>query len=276
MNDARPAVALAIMFFIAGCAAGGAPDPGSSGEDHGSPAGGGDGGTQSNSFGSGPGGDAGTEQCSIATLGKPGVIGSSTIFEDWLDTKGGHVASALGDQVLTAALLAPFKMIVAENIDGNHAYAPGEVSALADWVKAGGGLMTLTGYDDPTEIDNTNRLLAPYAIRYDGEAILCGCFHSIPITGFAPHPITSGITRLGFDNGHPVLGDPATYASEQGFDVLKAADFGAGHVVAWGDEWITYDSEWSQHPDYQVQQFWQNIVDWFAPGAHCKVPTPPK
>ena len=41
-------------------------------------------------------------------------------------------------------------------------------------------------------------------------------------------------------------------------------------------EWITYDSEWSQHPDYQVQLFWQNIVDWFAPGAHCKVPTPPK
>src|SRR5439155_24957756 len=129
--------------------------------------------------------------------------------------------------------------------------SPAEVIVLRDWVKAGGGFMTLTGYDDPIEIENTNRLLAPFGISYDSPAILCGCFHSIPINTFMSHPVTQGITRIGFDNGHPVLGSPSTYAREQSWDVLKAADFGTGHVIAWGDEWITYDSEWSQHPDYQ-------------------------
>jgi hypothetical protein len=60
-----------------------------------------------------------------------------------------------------------------------------------------------------------------------------------------------------------------------GYNVLLAQDVGKGHVLMWGDEWITYNDQWTANPQYQVQQFWQNIVDWIDPGGHCKVPDPP-
>ena len=46
------------------------------------------------------------------------------------------------------------------------------------------------------------------------------------------------------------------------------------HVIVFGDEWITYDSEWSQdqHPEYQVEQFWLNIFKWLSPSDECQVP----
>ncbi len=49
-----------------------------------------------------------------------------------------------------------------------------------------------------------------------------------------------------------------------------------GHVLVWGDEWITYDSEWSAHPDYQVQALWINVLKWLSPATECQVPLPPK
>jgi hypothetical protein len=42
----------------------------------------------------------------------------------------------------------------------------------------------------------------------------------------------------------------------------------------WGDEWITYDSEWKDHPDYQVELFWLNVIKWLTPKAECQVAVP--
>jgi hypothetical protein len=42
----------------------------------------------------------------------------------------------------------------------------------------------------------------------------------------------------------------------------------------WGDEWITYDSEWDegQHPEYDVERFWLNVLKWLTPKDECQVP----
>ena len=57
-----------------------------------------------------------------------------------------------------------------------------------------------------------------------------------------------------------------------GYDVLKVRQADQGHLVVWGDEWITYDSEWSSHPEYQVAQFWVNSIKWLTVARVCQVP----
>ena len=59
-----------------------------------------------------------------------------------------------------------------------------------------------------------------------------------------------------------------------GFRVGEAVQVVKGHVDAWGDEWITYDSEWTDHPDYQVQLFWVNTTKWLTVLGSCQVPIP--
>ena len=45
----------------------------------------------------------------------------------------------------------------------------------------------------------------------------------------------------------------------------RAPTLGKGHVFVWCDEWITFDSEWTQQPDYQVGRFWLNSLKWLSP-----------
>jgi hypothetical protein len=149
------------------------------------------------------------------------------------------------------------------------------VAALDAWVRAGGGFMTLIGYGDPSERTNANTLLAPFGISYLEQQILQKSGGStVPVTGWQAHPVSMGVTRIGVDNGYPVSGGGTLVASEQGFDMLRAVELDLGHVLVWGDEWITYDSEWTEHPDYQVEHFWLNAIKWLTPAMECQVPVP--
>jgi hypothetical protein len=222
------------------------------------------------------GGDGICDCLRIATLGQPGEWGVGDVFATWLDERSDNGAVSLGDQVLTAALLEEYQVIVAENVSTlARTYAPEEVAALDAWVQGGGGFMTLIGYGDPSERTNANTLLAPFGITYLEQQILQKTGGStVPVTGWQPHPVSMGVTRIGVDNGYPVSGGGTLVASEQGFDMLRAVEVGAGHVLAWGDEWITYDSEWTDHPDYQVELFWLNAIKWLTPAKECQVPVP--
>ena len=168
-------------------------------------------------------------------------------------------------------------MIVAQDLSRNgRTYTPEEVIALSDWVKAGGGFMTLIGYADPTERTNSNALLEAYGMSYGSERILWNPNDTtVPVTHWVTDPVTQGVSKVGVNNGYPVQGTGTTLASEQGFDMLKVQAVGSGHVLMWGDEWITYDSEWSAHPDYQVELFWLNMIKWLTPAKKCQVPIPP-
>jgi hypothetical protein len=144
----------------------------------------------------------------------------------------------------------------------------------------------MTGYvTGASDSLNVNRILVPYSLSYDAAFLLeaKSCTESCPpdrktvsIDHWGTHPVTRGITEIGFDNGHAVVGSGSMIANEQGYQVLQVQDAGSGHVLMWGDEWITYDVEWTTNPQYQVQQFWQNIVDWLNPTGHCQAPAPPR
>ena len=173
-------------------------------------------------------------------------------------------------------LLKEFQVIVSQNVSLNHAYSAAEVSALGAWIKAGGGFMTLIGYADPSEIQNVNKLLAPHGMSYGPEQILQkqGA-NTVPVTNWVAHPVTNGVTMIGVDNGYPVNGAGLVLATEQSWNLLRAQEVSAGKVLVWGDEWLTFDSEWSGHPEYQVELLWLNAIKWLTPANNCQVPIPP-
>ena len=225
----------------------------------------------------------------IATVGNPGTHGALDVFGAWMSARASSGAvTSLGSQVLTADLVAPFNVIVVEDIylyGKGRAYTTDEAQVLSDWVNNGGGLMTMTGYaSPPTDNANVNILLAPFGLSYGEVQILKkgASATTVPITQFTAHPITAGVTAVGVDNGYEVSGpaspDPASnftvYATGGGYRVGEAIQIGKGHVDVWGDEWITYNSEWVSHPDYQVPLFWTNTIKWLTVAGTCQVPIP--
>lgn len=208
----------------------------------------------------------------IATLGVAGNAGVGGVFAAWLDERSTLGAVDLGDAVLTAELLAPYQVILSQNISSGHARTPEEVAALEAWIRGGGGFMTLTGYADPSERTNVNLLLLPSGLQYGPEPILYGGGVTVPVDTWHPHPVSDMVSRLGIDNGYPVVGSGTVVSEEGGHVVLRATELGTGHVLAWGDEWISFDSEWVGHPDYQVERFWLNALKWLSPAGECQVP----
>jgi hypothetical protein len=210
----------------------------------------------------------------IATLGKPGNRGGADVFDAWLSSRSPSGGVVLGDQEITPALLAPYDIVIVQNVSTlGRSFADSEIAAVKDWVESGGGLMTLTGYSDPTEIDNVNLLLAPLGMGYTGEKVAPRVDdHTLPITVWGTHPIALGLTAVGIDNGHPATGIGDMIAQIDGFDVGRAAVVGGGRVFVWGDEWVTYSSEWIARSDYQVERFWVNSVVWLSPRGNCRRP----
>ena len=212
----------------------------------------------------------------IATLGSPGPWGDGDVFATWLSARSNVGAVDLGDQTLTADLLAKYEVIVAQDLSKNHLYSSDEVAALQAWVQGGGGFMTLLGYADPGEGANVNQLLAPFSVSYGTKQILPAVNNAtFPITDWTPHPIDQGVMAVGIDNGYEVRGQGTVIARGGGYDVGIAKEVLPGHIFAWADEWITYDSEWQQHADYQVELFWLNAIKWLTAANKCQVAIPP-
>jgi hypothetical protein len=216
----------------------------------------------------------------VATLGNPGTVGAGDVFQGWLNGKSTNGAESLGQQELTAALLSRFQILIIQNAQEpivGRSFSAAETEAVRAWVNNGGGLMSLIGYAGPSEIQNVNRLLTPFGVTYGSDQILPkqGGM-TIPIRQWAMHPISQGVTRVGVDNGYPVRGGGTLVAWEPNpgqWDVGRAVEVGTGHVFVWGDEWITFNSEWSQ-PGYQVERFWLNTLKWLTPRNQCQVEIP--
>src|SRR5260221_3467127 len=164
------------LSFIAGCGGGSSQDQpgvGTSGTaGAGATSSGGSGGDATSGGGSSlivipdggdnAGGAGPTAQCDtlrIATIGRIGPWGTSTLFSAWLQKEGTQPAVDLGDAVLTADVLDKFDVIVALNLAQisidrgrtmdpsiSHAYSAAEASALETWVRRGGGIMATIGY----------------------------------------------------------------------------------------------------------------------------------
>lgn len=135
--------------------------------------------------------------------------------------------------------------------------------------------MTTIGYtgDEAAEVVNVNRLLAAVGMGYSATKLdLTG-----HIREWDEHPVTFGVTNIFTDNGvEPAGMAGTTIARGQGRPALQVTEAGTGRVVVWGDEWITYDSEWTDVEEQQVELLWLNILKWLSPPMTCQVPIPPE
>lgn len=218
--------------------------------------------------------DVSTPDCTrvnIGILGNPGMNASSN-FQRWLEARGTNVQrfQTTVDVPLTAEALKPFDVVILDWAPRN--YTADEAAIFGAWVAAGGGVASMTGYDDNTTDDwRVNSLLSQLGLAYRGDRVWG------PVMDFAANPITAGLTSVTFTGGYPVadLGSgtstltPLAFVSANGarVPVAYAVQMGTGHAFVWGDEWIEFDSEWSALP--QIPKLWLQIFSWIAPGDRC-------
>jgi hypothetical protein len=224
----------------------------------------------------------------IATLGQIGPWSNGgNVFASWLNARSPQGAVALDDQELTPSLLQNFQVIVSlhvgtmeidgngKKVPGHHAFSEPEVEAFHAWVENGGGAMTTIGYfnDEKKEVVNVNTLLNPLGVGYSTTKLDLSGF----VTDWVAHPVTMGISSINTQNGvEPApLGTALAHGPSQRL-ALTVNEVGKGRVVVWGDEWITYDSEWADVENQQVELFWVNILKWLSPPNTCQVPIPPE
>jgi len=202
-------------------------------------------------------------------------------------------------------------------------YAPEEIATVQDWVQTkGGAIIALTGYfsDNSFEIGPTNQLISFSGITYNADDIIlqpdcplnpasnnqqtCYCWgNSIPITAWNPSdPISKNVPAVGAFRGRSINAPSdasivATFNETSGplaghtYNVGVSVQKGNGRVFAYGDEWITYNSQWdgstltmpatsydnpydpcyNQRPTqvFNIPQLWYNALKWCAPLVSC-------
>jgi hypothetical protein len=247
-------------------------------------------------------------------------------FENWLVTKTNAKISFFltKPETLTLDWLSNYDIIVLQDLR-KWTLSPQEIESFHSWVRMGGGVMALSGFysTDATEIENTNALLSKTGMRLlatetagqgcTGNAAIvssqlvcpnsstsgqCYCWgNSIPLTEWnETHPIHKNVTAIGGYRGRAV--DPGvsgtTVLSYGGIPVGATRDGNEGKVFLFGDEFVTYFSQWinagqpaksdpydpcwdavaktgclSGHV-YQIKQFWYNAIKYVAPKTACE------
>jgi hypothetical protein len=219
----------------------------------------------------------------IATIGFEGTAASShVVFESWPNERAQNPVTALGNRRLTDALLAPYQVLIvldvasweeaASNVQlpANHSFDDDEVAALERWVHAGGGLLATAAYraNEAAEVVNVNRLLKPFGMGFsttkldvDGD-----------IEDWTQHAVTVGVSKIFMSNGvEPDGSDALTLARDSaGRVAFQAARTSNAHVLAWGDEWITFEELWQDREDQQVERLWLNMLTWLSPLGSCQ------
>ena len=208
--------------------------------------------------------------------------------------------------------------------NGLWSYTDADAKALHDWVNdKGGALIAMSGYfsDTAVEIQPLNKLMAPFGITFGsdttyasndcpntlGSGTLCYCaYGSIPFDDWSSEvpEITKNLKKVGVFMGRSIkcsgldcktIGTDAVDTSAQSNIVGVAKSVGNGRVFAWGDEWVTYTSQWGLTPDsqyddpvkasqcvgftpmtsYTVPQFWYNVFRWVAQTSCLTIVVPP-
>jgi hypothetical protein len=214
----------------------------------------------------------------IATLGLPGVWGEGDVFEGWLEARSDDSAVDFGNNALTPEMLLGIQILVLLDISEREITSEAqalEAVALTEWLEAGGGMVTLIGYQaGEFDVIEANAFLAPLGLAYDTEEVLHRSGdQTAPVSQFAEHPVFEGVSALGVDNGKEPIGSVGeVVAAAEDIRVARSALIGDGKVFMWGDEWISYDSEWENTDDYQVERFWLNLFKWLSPEKECQVP----
>jgi hypothetical protein len=264
--------------------------------------------------------DAGNGMCiRIGLLGRrpsygamPGADNTDAL-QAWLNAhvKTGTTVSVVStDTPITAEFLGGFEVVILQALEQQEGgpywtFDQAELDAFEAWVRAGGGVITLTGYGAQTaEVNPTNQLLAFSGMAYNTDDVMgtcpdncCYCAgSSIPLGGWhAEHPIAANVTSVGAFHGRTVSAGDGAIVASVGTAVYGATkELDAGRVFVFFDEWVTYSSQWSEDPGaggftpeascletthacygrtpakgYQVPQFWYNALKWASGDAGC-------
>lgn len=253
----------------------------------------------------------------VAVIGKPGKWGanpggdSDRALQDWLNTSS--VGTAKADNftnrvTLTPEFLATYHVIIFASLSEDSDRGPfwtfdaAEVAAFRNWIEQGGGVITLIGYSgDGAEADPVNQLIGFSGITYNKDGIwtmcvdhrVCSCAHSNTLANWnKTDPVvanlSNSVTWVGLENGRSIYAPPDAHVAataSDGKNALVGKIVGKGHILVYGDEWITYTSQWNGEGNssandpncvgflpqdtYQTAQFWFNMIKWSQPSATC-------
>jgi len=253
----------------------------------------------------------------LAVIGKPGKWGAvpngdpDTALQDWLN--GSSAGTAQVDNftsriTLTPAFLAQYNVIILASLaeDSNTgpwwSFSADEAAAFGDWVANGGGVISLTGYSgDPAEIVPVNQLLAFSGIAYTTDSVwgtcadqqTCRCTSSNTLSEWnrtdpLVASLATGMTFVGYVGGRAISAPADSHVAATvggSASALVGKVVGSGRVLVYGDEWVTYTSQWTgagiptandpscagylPQDKYQMSQFWYNVIRWAQPSASC-------
>jgi hypothetical protein len=252
---------------------------------------------------------------SIGMMGRLPTYGAipgqdnTSAFQQWLNSKSSAAVDVVTtDTPLTPEFLGKYDVLVFQALEDREGgplwtFTAEEKANLEAWLRAGGGLITLTGYGaQATEVNPTNELVAFTGLSYKTDDILPNCpagdsccycaGSSAPMRGFNPsHPISEHISVVGAFHGRSVNApaDALIVASEGTLVYGATKELDAGRIFMFADEWVTYTSQWmagggdascrtdpnhscyGRTPDlyYQVPQFWYNALVWASGNAAC-------
>lgn len=249
-------------------------------------------------------GDDETSEClrlmSLGTTASSGAVPGANGLDalvDWFNrttnAKAVHFPEPLP---LSEELLGQYDVLLLQNLS-NFRITPADVDVLAAWVRGGGAVVALSGFDgDGRDVTATNQLLSfsglGFSVAAPDTALSLGdCGYclgtSLKMAGFEPtHPISQGVTAIGSFLGRAVLGEGEAVLTEGGVQLAVAKQIEHGRVFLFHDDWVSYVPQWSgqvvvsceNNPScsemspaqsYQVGQFWFNVVRWSAPDATC-------
>jgi len=108
----------------------------------------------------------------LGTLTSAAADPDTTAFTTWLasSSEGTAVATNVPTKpaVVDAAFLANYDILLVANVNG-WTFSPAEKAAVETWVKAGGGIITLTGFTSTaTEAAATSQLISFAGLNYSG------------------------------------------------------------------------------------------------------------
>jgi hypothetical protein len=251
----------------------------------------------------------------VGVLGKPGKWGANpngdpdTALQDWLTSSSAGTARVdnfTNRVTLASDFLATYNVIILASLADDSSsgpwwtYGDAEVAAFQAWIQNGGGVISLTGYSSSNEMAPDNQLIGFSGITYNSDGIwgdcidwtICNCTGSNTLSDWnRTDPVISnlstGVILVGYTNGHSINApvDGHVVATMTGKNALVGKLVGKGRVLAFGDEWITYTSQWTgagvpnagaascqaelPQDKYQMAQFWYNMIRWSQPTANC-------
>lgn len=245
-----------------------------------------------------------TDAClRVLSLGAPaasGVVpggGGMDALVDWFNRATNAQATHIPDPTpFTSEMLAQYDVVLLQDL-ALFNITQEDVDAVAEWVKGGGALLALSGYDgDGAEVPMSNRLLSfsglGFSVTAQDTALSLGdCGYCLgtsrKMAGFNPaHPISKDVAAVGSFLGRSIVGQGQVVLADEGQQLAVAKEIEQGRVFLFHDDWVSYVPQWTGQVDvactsnvtcaqetpeqsYQVAQFWYNVLRWSAPEQTC-------